>query len=542
MLADCSCCSEWLTAAAYAAAWTAHNFNKLIVCFSCTNLIHQNSCILQTVCNSNLNWCSIQIQSCFLDAFMTSACSKVEALWFFSGNNLVYGTDCSLHYTAGSTEDCTSTGTKSQRMVKFFLWQEVKVQSSHTDHLCKLAGGQNNIDILIAGRIHFWTLTLIFLCDTRHDRNNKHLVTWNAHLISIVSFCDCTEHLLWGFAGRNMWKQIRIGLFHKVDPTWAARGNHWQSTAILHTVKQLVTFFHNGQVSREIGIEYFVKAQSAQSSNHLTGCNCAALHAKFFTDCYTNSWSGLNNNKFIFIVDCIPNTFGVIFFIQCTNWTYCNTLSAVYARRFAQWLLKCGCDLEIGGTSAVTDCIGCLNCLTSLYTTTAANTFCHIANQSWIAQFFWNRFPNWIKDIAADIIFCCQSLKFTFAVSFTMQTILWMVCKQQLQNGLTSFSYLWRIGGDVACLINQVVAGSFQSSAVTVFYQTYTTECADSQVRMVAQGWNFNTDFSCGFHNCGTGWHGYRNTVNVNCNHLIWINMHTGHHTFCYLNKPDKCR
>ena len=76
-----------------------------------------------------------------------------------------------------------------------------------------------------------------------------------------------------------------------------------------------------------------------------------------------------------------------------------------------------------------------------------------------------------------------------------MQTILWMVCKQQFQNGLTSFSYLWRIGGDVACLINQVVAGSFQSSAVTVFYQTYTTECADSQVRMVAQGWNFNTDF-----------------------------------------------
>ena len=28
MLADCSCCSEWLTAAAYAAAWTAHNFNN----------------------------------------------------------------------------------------------------------------------------------------------------------------------------------------------------------------------------------------------------------------------------------------------------------------------------------------------------------------------------------------------------------------------------------------------------------------------------------------------------------------------------------
>ena len=68
-----------------------------------------------------------------------------------------------------------------------------------------------------------------------------------------------------------------------VYDTWAARGNHWQSTTILHAVKQLVTFLHNGQVSREIGIEYFVKGpvcaeQQPSYRLQLRRAPCQILH------------------------------------------------------------------------------------------------------------------------------------------------------------------------------------------------------------------------------------------------------------------------
>ena len=295
-------------------------------------------------------------------------------------------------------------------MVKFLFRQTVKAQSCHANHLSKFAGGQNNIDILIAGRIHLRSLAFIFFGDTRHYRYYKHFLSRNPHLICIIGLCNRTKHLLWRFAGGNVIQQVRVVLLHKVNPARATGGNHRQRASIFHPVEQLIAFLHNGQVGRKVGVEYLIKTQTSERSNHLAGCNCASFHSKLFTDCNTNSRSGLNDDKFIRVVDGIPNSLGVVLFIQCADWANCHTLSAVDTRRFRERLFKGGSDFKIDRTTGEADGIGRLNRLTSLHTASATNTLGHIAYQRRIAHLLWYRLPDRVEDVAADIVLCCKFL------------------------------------------------------------------------------------------------------------------------------------
>ena len=426
-------------------------------------------------------------------------------------------------------------------MVKLFLRQGIEAESCNADHLGKLAGGQHAVNILIAGCVHLRALALIFLGDAGHDRYDKHLVARNAHLVCVVGLGDCAEHLLRRLAGGDVRQQIRVGLFHKVDPSRAAGSDHREHAAILHAVEQLIALLHDGQVSSEVGVKNLVESKAAQGSYHLAGCNRAARHAKFLADGDTDRRSGLDDDKFIRVVDGVPNALGVVLLIQCADRTGRYALAAVNAWGLIQRFFKGSCNLKVGGAAGVADGVGGLYRLASLDAASAANAFDHIAHQRRVAHLFWNRLPNRVEDVAADIIFRRQGLQLALAVFLTVQAVLRVVGQNQLQNGLAGLAHLRRVGGDIPRLVDQVVAGSFQPSAVAVLYQADAAKCADTQVWMVAEGRNFDADFPGGFHNGGTGWHGHRDTVNFDCNHLVRINMHTGHHTFCYLNKPDKC-
>ena len=105
--------SERLTAAANTAARAAHDFDKLVICFSGTNLVHQYTGIFQTVGNGNLNRCSIQVEGRFFNALMTAASGEIQAFRLFAGDYLVYCTDSRFHNAAGGAEDSACAGAQS---------------------------------------------------------------------------------------------------------------------------------------------------------------------------------------------------------------------------------------------------------------------------------------------------------------------------------------------------------------------------------------------------------------------------------------------
>ena len=154
------------------------------------------------------------------------------------------------------------------------------------------------------------------------------------------------------------------------------------------------------------------------------------------------------------------------------------------------------------------------------YAASAADTFAHIPYQRRVVHIPRNRLPDLVKDIAADVVLRRQRLQLALAVSLAVQAVLRMVCQNQLQTGLAGLADLWRIGGDVACLVHQIVAGGFQSSAPAVLYQTDTAEGKNAQVGMVAQGWNLHADCSGGLHDGGAVFHRQGLAVDRNIYHF----------------------
>ena len=142
-----------------------------------------------------------------------------------------------------------------------------------------------------------------------------------------------------------MRQQIRVGLFHKVDPSRAAGGDHREHAAILHAVEQLIALLHDGQVSSKVGVKNLVESKAAQGSYHLAGCNRAARHAKFLADGDTDRRSGLDDDKFIRVVDGVPNALGVVLLIQCADRTGRYALAAVNAWGLIQRFFKGGCKI-----------------------------------------------------------------------------------------------------------------------------------------------------------------------------------------------------
>ena len=74
----------------------------------------------------------------------------------------------------------------------------------------RLTGGENCIDIGIAGSVLVASGLLELLSGTRHDGNNEDLRGIYAHLLCIIGFANSTEHLLGALAGAYVGDELGI--------------------------------------------------------------------------------------------------------------------------------------------------------------------------------------------------------------------------------------------------------------------------------------------------------------------------------------------
>ena len=112
-----------LSAAVDAAARAGHDFNEGIICFACTNLVHDSLCIGKSGCDCNLNAYSACFISSFLNSFESTNFLEFDrAVVGFAGQFPNCGTKSCFHNTTGNTEDNSCTGTLAHGIGVRVLW------------------------------------------------------------------------------------------------------------------------------------------------------------------------------------------------------------------------------------------------------------------------------------------------------------------------------------------------------------------------------------------------------------------------------------
>ena len=152
---------------------------------------------------------------------------------------------------------------------------------------------------------------LKFLGRTGHDRHGDDLGGINVFLLGVIGFGYGAEHLLWGFAGGHVIKQIRIKILTELDPARRTGGKLRQrgggvtvtgltmglraSTGGLDAGNQLGALFHNGEVGAEVGIKHLIKTKHFERSHHLALDDGARRHAELLTNGDTGGRCGLHD-------------------------------------------------------------------------------------------------------------------------------------------------------------------------------------------------------------------------------------------------------
>ena len=125
-----------------------------------------------------------------------------------------------------------------------------------------------------------------------------------------------------------MVKHIRVIILAELDPSGRAGGDHRESALVLYALNKLVRFLNDREVGGKVGVEHSVKAETAQSGDHLALNVCTDRHSEALTEGSPDGGSGLNDNVLCRVAESLPYLVGVVLLGDGTGGTYCGTLTA----------------------------------------------------------------------------------------------------------------------------------------------------------------------------------------------------------------------
>ncbi len=105
--------------------------------------------------------------------------------------------------------------------------------------------------------------------------------------------------------------------------------------SFLQADQKFCSFFHDGKVSTEVGIQYGIKTELFECIDHFPRYPFTRVISKIFTKSYSDSRGRLDNHMLIGIIYCVPHIVDICFFNQSTGGAAVDTLSAVCANNMA---------------------------------------------------------------------------------------------------------------------------------------------------------------------------------------------------------------
>ena len=507
-----------LTAAVDTAAGAGHELDEVVVLLAGLDHIQDLADICQAGGHADVHIHTGNVVGGFLDAFDTADVHEVGTGQSLAGEPFHSGTQSSFHNAAGGTEDDSRAGAFAQRMIKVFLRQIVPADAGALDHAGQLTGGHGVVHVGQAGTGLIVTADLELLRGAGHNGDGDNVLRVDAHLLGEVALGDGALHLLRRLAGRHVVGELGIVVLTELDPAGRAGGDHRQLAAVLHTIQELVGFFHDGQVSTEVGIEDLVEAETAQRSSHLAlGIGADGL-AEFFRQSGTDSGSGLHDHILVGIGNGLGHVVDAGFLIQSAHGADSDTLTAADAGGVGQVHLEGGADVGLEAAVVGADNADALILLTGSNTATAQDALGVVADHvgSGLVD-LGGVLVAGVEVLVLDTVLTAQSLQLAVAGTDAGQAGAVMIGEQQLQGLLPVGNDLGRVGENFGVVpINGIHTGSAEAAGALDFNDADTAGADRIDVLEVAEGGDGDAGHSGCFQNGSTLGNGHFNAVDFN--------------------------
>ena len=231
-----------------------------------------------------------------------------------------------------------------------------------------------------------------------------------------------------------------------------------------------MAFFHNREVGAEVRIEYAVKSQALQGRYHLARYDTARFHAQLFAERYADSRRDLADDDLVGIVDGVPYAFRIVLFANRRRRAHAGALSAVGAGYVGQILLEGRRDHGVKAAAGVTVYVHLLYVAAHADAAAAENTFILIADETGIGIVYRMgfHFPA-VEAPRADAQVGGHLLKLAVAVLLAGQTVLRMICQQELHDHTAGRPHLARIRLDDHAFGYGITAAGDQSFGAADF-------------------------------------------------------------------------
>ncbi len=459
-----------LTAAVYAAARAAHDFDEVILLLAGLYGIEKLSSAARGGGDGDANVDISNLYGGFLNSLNAADSGEVHILKGLAGN-LISGTQSGFHNSAGCAEDYGSAGGRAEHRIEILVSQLHEVDACHLNHLCKLAGGDDLINIRLARSGQLRALCLELLRGAGHDGNNLNVLLVPAHLIRIIALDDSAFHLVGALAGAEIRDELGIIGFAELNPSGRAAGNHRENPAVVHAVEQLGGFLHDGKVSAEVGIEHLLEAKATQSGGKLAGAGRSHRHSEFLAEGGADGGSGLNDNVLGLILKQLPYIVRGILLAKRSDRANVDALTAVDAGSFVKLHVPSGSDGALEATVASADNANLLDVIADGYAAAAKDALVVIADdgrREVINLVLVHASGEHIGIVNAKLL--AQRLQLAALAAGAGEALLLMVGEEQLKDNLARLTNLRGVGLDNHIGAYGQNAGGLKRAGAGIYY------------------------------------------------------------------------
>ena len=120
----------------------------------------------------------------------------VDGLQLAAGHQLQHGAQRRLHHAAGGAEDQAGAGGSRRRDRRSPTWAGGHVEAGLVEHLAQFAGGEPEVDVLVAAVAHLRPVALELLGRAGHEGHADDVGRVEAQLLGVVGLDESPEHLL----------------------------------------------------------------------------------------------------------------------------------------------------------------------------------------------------------------------------------------------------------------------------------------------------------------------------------------------------------
>ncbi len=494
----------------------------MVACLAALYFLEQSLCVSQTACDSDLDFHARYIVGSFLDTLNATHIGKFNGGALGLACQLPYRcAESSLHYAARRAEDDRRARACTERTVAYLVGQVVEHDTRLLDKASQLTCCDGRVKIGNARRGLIVPANLVLLGCAGHDAHAENILGILAKLLRVVGLDNRAEHLLRRLAGGQIRDKLGEVVLAVANPPGRAACDHRQHAAVLHSVDKFSGFFHNGEVCREIGVEYLVEAESAHCGYHLALDVGSDGIAERLTQRSADSGSCLNNNHLLGVCDSLQYLGGIVLLFQSARRTGGNALTAGNAGGFRQRHIKRRSYLYRKTALICADYADTLKLFAGCHAAAAENALAVVARHVRRAVVYFDGGIFTLVVILHNIILVAKLLNLAASASYAGETFSLVVGKNKLQCGAAALNDLGSIRKYLHTLVDGIYAGSHQASR-TLDLDHADTACADLvYILKKTQRRNLNARKPCRFENSRAFGSGAGNAVYFNVYHFF---------------------